>query len=97
MFEGVGSVEDGVIKGDVDQFVDSLGVHICPYEVGPFFQEVGKWSGDVGKAWDKWSLVSEYSQCQSYLFQGSEFSWPVFQAFDFDRVDVDLFPTDDNP
>ena len=30
LFEGVGSVQDGVVKGDVDQFVDSLGVHVCP-------------------------------------------------------------------
>ncbi len=70
---------------------------VCPYEVGPLFQEVGKWSGDVGKARDKGSLVSKYSQCRLYLFQCSEFLWPVFQAFDFDRVDVDSFSTDDDP
>ncbi len=30
LFEGVWSVEDRVIEGDVDQFINGLGVRICP-------------------------------------------------------------------
>ncbi len=30
LFEGVGSVEDGIVDGYLDQFVDSLGVCIRP-------------------------------------------------------------------
>jgi len=30
LFEGIGLVEDGVIEGDVDQFIDGLGVCVCP-------------------------------------------------------------------
>ncbi len=30
LFQGVGSVEDRVVKGDVDQFIDGLGVCVRP-------------------------------------------------------------------
>ncbi len=96
MFEGVGSVEDGVAEGDVDQLFNGSGVRICPQEVGPLFQEVGEWSGDVSEAQDEGSLVAQYAQCRSHLFQGIEFLWPVPQAFDLDGVDVDPFSADDD-
>ncbi len=69
---------------------------ICPQEVCPLFQEVGKGLCDVCKSQDEWSLVAQYSQRRSYLFQGAEFSWPVPQAFDFDRVYVNPFLADDD-
>jgi len=71
-------------------------VHVRPQEGSPLFQEVGEWSGDVGKAWDEGSLVSEDSQGGSYLFKGPQFLWPLFQAFDLDGVDVDSFAADDD-
>ncbi len=70
LFQGVGSVEDGVVQGYVNQFVHGLGVRIRPQEVGSLLQEVSEWSGDVGEAWDKGSLVSEDSQGRSHLFEG---------------------------
>ncbi len=30
LLKGVGVVEDGVVEGDVNQFVNGLGVHVCP-------------------------------------------------------------------
>ncbi len=36
LLQGVRSVEDGVVKGNVDQFVDGLGVRIRPQEGSSF-------------------------------------------------------------
>ncbi len=71
-------------------------MRICPQEGSPLFQEVGEWSGDVGESWNEGSLVSEDSQGGSYLFEGSQFSWPLFQALDLDGVNVDSFAADDD-
>src|SRR6266436_7864029 len=71
-------------------------MRVCPQEGSPLFQEVSKWSGDVGKAWNEGSLVSEDPQGRSYLFEGSQFSWPLFQAFDFDGVNMDSFAADND-
>ncbi len=50
----------------------------------------------MGEAWDEGPLVSEDSQGGLYLFEGSQFSWPLFQALDLDGVDVDSFVADND-
>ena len=72
----------------MNETVKGRGAFQGPDEGCPFLEEVEERTSDVRKPGDEGTMISEDSQCRSYLFNGLQYARPFGDARNFARIDA---------